>query len=99
MMAWPEDHARVRLFRYEDLVGNEVDVFNQMFEFFGFSAASRLIGRFNARRHRAAKQQAKSKHIRDPNSGQWRQYCTPELTRRFNGRHGDLIEKLGYATT
>jgi len=98
MMEWPDDDARVRLFRYEDLVGNEAEIYNQMFEFYEFSTASKFVGRFYARRYRAAKQQARSKHIRNANSGQWREYFTPEVTRQFNQRFEGLLEKQDYVS-
>ena len=96
MMAWADDDARVRLFRYEDLLGNEDETYRQMFEFYEFSFASRLVGRFYARRYRAAKRQGRLKHIRNASSGQWREYFTPEVTRQFNQRYPDLVEKLNY---
>ena len=96
MMAWPDEDARVRLFRYEDLVGNEAEIYNQMFEFYGFSTVNKFVGRFYARRYRAAKRQSKLKHIRNASSGQWRKYFTPEVTRQFNHCYKDLLEKLEY---
>ena len=96
MRAWPDDDARVRLFRYEDLVGNEAACYDQMFRFYRFGAVSRFVGRYYARRYRAARRQARSQHIRNASSGQWRQHFTPEVERRFNERYGDLLEKLGY---
>ena len=96
MREWPDDDPRVRLFRYEDLVGNEAACYDEMFRFYGFGAVSRFVGRHYARRYRAARRQARSAHIRNASSGQWRRHFTPELERRFNDRYGDLIEKLGY---
>lgn len=96
MMAWPDEDARIKLFRYEDLVGNEAEIYNQMFEFYELSTASKFVGRFYARRYRAAKRQATLKHIRNANSGQWREHFTPEVTRQFNQRYEALLEKQDY---
>ena len=96
MMTWSGEDRRVRLFRYEDIVGNEAEIYDQMFEFYGFSTANRFVGRFYARRYRAAKRQANLKHIRNASSGQWREYFTPEITRQFNQRYAELLDKLQY---
>ena len=98
MREWPDDDPRMRLFRYEDLVGNEAACYDAMFRFYRFGAVSRFVGRHYARHYRAARRQARSQHIRNASSGQWRQHFTPELERSFNERYGDLVEKLGYGT-
>ena len=96
MRAWPDDDARVRLFRYEELVGNEAACYDAMFRFYRFGRLDRLVGRYYANRYRAARRQARSVHIRNASSGQWRQHFSPRLERLFDQRYGDLVEKLGY---
>lgn len=95
MMQWSDD-PRVSLFHYEEMIGNEAATYDRMFEFYGFPGFARVVGRHYAQRYSAARQQAKSGHIRNASSGQWRDYFTPKLKQRFDQRYGELIDKLGY---
>ena len=97
MRAWVEDDPRVVLFRYEEILGNEAEIFDRIFRFYELPFASRQLGLHYARRFRAAKRSHRSDHIRDPRGGQWREVFTPAFTKRFNDQYGDLIEILGYA--
>lgn len=96
MLEWPEDDPRVRLYRYENIIGNERETFADIFQFFGFFLPTRWVGAHHARRFRAGASASKRKHIRNPNSGQWRKHFTPELKKEFNRRYGDVLEKYGY---
>lgn len=98
MRAWPTDDERIRVFRYEDLVGNEEAVFGEMLAHFGMAWPERLVGRRLARHHRAARTSA-DRHIRDASAGQWRAVFTPRVSEAFTERFGDLPEVLGYDAT
>jgi hypothetical protein len=69
-----------------------------MFEFYGFSALSKLVGRHYARKYRADKQQTRSAHIRNASSGQWRKYFSAKVSRQFDLAYADLLDSLGYAS-
>ena len=97
MLAWPESDPRVRLFRYEDILGNETAVYNSIFDFFGFSLPVRLVGKHYAKKFRAGARSSNKKHIRNPSSGQWRQYFTPKVHQLFNERYSRLLVRYGYA--
>ena len=97
MRAWPKADPRVELFRYEDVLGREVEVFDRIFQFYGLPYVTRRIGLHYAHRFRAESFSDRSDHIRDPKMGQWREVFTPEVTRRFDAEYGDLIEFLGYS--
>jgi len=97
MRAWQDGDPRIEVFRYEDILGNESAVFDRIFRFYELPFASRQIGLHYVRKFRAAKRVGRGGHIRDPRSGQWREYFTPVVAARFNEAYGDLIEKLGYA--
>lgn len=99
MRDWPADDERIRLFRYEDLFGHEAEVFREILSFFGLPWPARLKGRYYARRYSASRRRGKTAHIRNPSSGQWRRYFTPEVSRRFNELYGDLLERYGYPQT
>jgi hypothetical protein len=96
MLAWPADDPRVRVFRYEDILGNEPRVFREILAFLELPWLARMRGGLAARRYRAANRRGRSVHIRNPESAQWRRYFTPELTRAFRERYGDVLERYGY---
>lgn len=96
MRAWPGDDARIEVFRYEEILGREVEVFDRIFRFYEMPFSARQLGLHFARSFLAVKRSGRSDHIRDPVSGQWREVFTPEVTRQFNAEYADLIEKLGY---
>ncbi len=95
LLQWPDEDPRVRVFRYEDIVGKEAEQFRKIFEFYGLRLPARMAGVCYAGRYRAERRSG-HEHIRNPGSGQWRQYFTPRLTERFNREYGPVLEKLGY---
>jgi hypothetical protein len=109
MGQWPKDDSRVILFRYEDILGNELKVFSEMFSFYGLSWPEKNLGLaladyFSAEKQsrRSSKQIGKSKsgqfsqHIRKSDSGQWKDYFTPKVSEYFNKSHADILEIYGY---
>ena len=96
MMEWPEQDPRVNLFRYEDILGKEAWTYWKILSFFGLPFRTRYLGSRLAKRLSAKNKRSEVKHIRDPNSGQWRKHFTPELTRIFNDRYGDILDRYGY---
>jgi hypothetical protein len=96
MQRWPRNDPRVRCYRYEDIVGNERQVFGDLLKFYELPWAQRRKGVRWAMRLRADKRAGKYAHIRDPRGGQWREYFTPVVSRRFDAEYGDLLEHLGY---
>jgi hypothetical protein len=97
MLEWPENDPRVILLRYEDIIGNEVRTFWKILSFFGFSLPTRVIGSRLAKRFSSKSKHAVVQHIRNPNSGQWREHFTPGLTKRFNELYGDVLNRYGYS--
>ena len=96
LRAWPVDDPRVRLFRYEDVLGNEAAVFREIVQFLNLPAWTRPAAAWLARRHAADARGGKPGHIRNPTGGQWREHFGPELRRRFAADYGDLLERYGY---
>ena len=95
MARWPLEHPDIVTYRYEEIVGNEEDVFRQLFEFYGLSRLERALGIRLARRYSIGRRAA-DPHVRDPASGQWRRHFTPRVRRAFEAVHPGLIEQLGY---
>lgn len=96
MLEWPDVHPQIKTFRYEDLMGNEVNVFDKIFKFYELPYYLRKIGLFYAERYSAKKRLGQYNHIRDASSGQWRKHFTPALLDRFNSEYGEVLEKYGY---
>jgi hypothetical protein len=95
MAAWPVEHPDILTYRYEDIVGGEVSVFRDLFEFYGLSVLERRLGIWFAQRYSIGRR-AGDPHIRNPASGQWRKHFTPRVKRAFDVRYAGLIRQLGY---
>jgi hypothetical protein len=96
MRAWPDEHPWITSFRYEDIIGNEVDIYRRIFAFYELPRshqwmAARLADYLSARR-----QKKRLKHIRNPRPHQWVEHFTPRVTACFEEQYGDLLDKLGY---
>jgi hypothetical protein len=96
MLQWPTADPRVKVFRYEDVIGNEQGVFDDIFRFYGVSRLERMLGAILARHYSAEKQAGAMKHIRNPEPGQWRRHFTPRVSTYFEQRHRKLLEHYGY---
>ena len=91
---WPDDE-RIRVFKYESILGNEEKSFDELFRFFEVTPIERKIGVALARKHKYNPAR-KSKHIRNAMPGQWKEHFTPAVEKYFNDHYGDLLELLGY---
>ena len=96
MAEWPEADPRVLLFRYEDVLGHEEQVFSEIFRHYGLSLLERSLGRLLVRRYSLRGRGRRDRHVRDPVSGQWRGLFTPRVQEAFEARHPGLVERLGY---
>lgn len=96
MRAWPDDHPDIRIFRYEDILGNERRVYEEAFAFYGASPLTvRAAGKL-ALRYSAGRRTEETDHIRDPRPEQWREVFTPRVVERFDDEYGDIVARLGY---
>ncbi|HYW34289.1 MAG TPA: sulfotransferase domain-containing protein [Balneolaceae bacterium] len=96
MLQWPLSDPRIRLFYYEDILGNEARIFDELLRHYEVSAFEHRIGKWLAAYYSAEKQNGRSTHIRNPQPGQWRYHFTPEVEIYFNEKYGGLLEKYGY---
>ena len=95
MAQWPNSHPDIRTFRYEDVLGREWQLFQEIFEFYGLSRLERSLGGWFADRHSIDKRRS-DPHVRNPTSGQWRQLFTPRVRKVFDARYAGLVRQLGY---
>lgn len=96
MAAWDYDNPNCLEIRYEEIMGNEADVFERIFRHYELDDHQRSAGLTAVERHSAKNRQGKDSHIRNPASGQWRKHFTPAVEAAFNARYPDLLQKLGY---
>jgi hypothetical protein len=97
MIAWPQNDPRIKLFRYEDILGNEDDVFAQIFSFYGLPPEVISAGVRLAVTMSAGKSLANAGHIRNPIVGQWREYFTTKASMLFEEKFGAVLRAYGYA--
>ena len=93
---WPNKNRRIKLFKYEDIIGNELKAFNSIFHFLKIPLFNRTLGLILAHRFRAKNMKGRYKHIRDPSSGQWKKYFTKKVHEKFLDQYDDLLEILEY---
>ncbi len=96
MMEWPTQDPRIRIFRYEDILGNEEQTFRKLFEFYDYSPKEQSIGMFLADRFSAKRRRSNFRHIRNPAANQWREYFTPRVKNYFDSSYENLLLPLGY---
>jgi hypothetical protein len=102
MLEWPTNDPRIRLWRYEDVLGNEVRVMDEIGAHFEWPDDDSPLSFRESLRREADRWRMRDallawdKHPRDPKSGQWRQLFTPKVRRRFDELYEDLPERLGY---
>lgn len=96
MMQWPETDTRIRTFRYEDIMGHEVETFAAVFDHYELPWPHKLIGRWLAYRFSAKNQRGKMRHIRNPEPNQWRKSFTTRVEGFFNERHRPTLERYRY---
>ena len=97
MREWPLDDPRIRVWRYEDILGEERRVMGEVAAHYGLPWGLRMRVQRNAVRFDAKHAVAeKSKHVRNPSSGQWRSVFTPRVEDAFLQRWGDVLDRYGY---
>lgn len=96
MRQWPESDPRIRIYRYEDILGNERKIFHDIFCHYGISFPRRALGTITAERFSANRQVKTAKHIRNPASGQWREHFTDRVNDYFDRRYADILSRYGY---
>ncbi|MGK0390872.1 MAG: hypothetical protein ACI94Y_003632 [Maribacter sp.] len=92
---WKKDE-RIKIFRYENIVGNEEKTFDELFRFYEVPTWERKMGVALAKRYTAKNRSKKYGHIRNPTSGQWKEHFTPRVEKYFNDLYADVLDELKY---
>jgi hypothetical protein len=96
ILAWPENDARVAVYRYEDILGNERRVMCQLADHLRLGPIRKWLAGRLAEKYSARNQSQKTEHIRNPESAQWKKHFTTRVEQYFNASHPGLVAKLGY---
>lgn len=96
MAQWPTQDPRILLFKYEDILGNEQQVFSKLLKFYEVPWLERFFGARIAVNYSAGRQKKGMRHIRNPEPQQWKKYFTPKVEAYFMDAHGALLKQLGY---
>lgn len=97
MRNWSLDDPKVLLRRYEDILGREARVMNELLQFLEWSPGRRMRGALHAWKRSVKTQNGGNFHVRDPSPGQWRKHFTPLVCEAFNDLYGDILDQYGYA--
>lgn len=98
MMSWDPDDKRVMTVRYEDILGNEPEVFDRIGHHFGWGwierrRARQIAGRFSRG------EVVREGHIRNKAPQQWRAKFSGALNAEFVAEYGPLLRAYGYDET
>jgi hypothetical protein len=96
MRKWPQNNSRIRLFKYEDILSNEGNIFEEIFNFYELPVEIKNAAKETAKKLSASNLKGKSAHIRNPNPEQWKEHFTSKVKDYFDQNHGDLIRLYDY---
>lgn len=96
MLKWPDDDKNILLFKYENILNHEVDVFRTIFDFYELTLPEKLCGNWLAKRNSLEKKAGKIAHIRKGTVGQWKSGLPAAVEKQFLMQYPDLLEKYAY---
>jgi len=101
MFDWDYQNPMVMELRYENVFGNEVETFTELFKHYSFDNKMMEIGikfvrHFSFENQKETGKTGDNQHLTMGVSGQWKEYFSDELKAIFKERHQDLLVKLGY---
>jgi Sulfotransferase domain len=97
MRNWDYDNPDFIEIKYEDIIGNEVDIFEKIFKHYNLHP--KLIDRglyyvdYFSMKNKA---KGKKSHVRSGKKKQWETELSPRILAIFEEQHSDLLSKLGY---
>ncbi len=92
---WPEDE-RIKVFKYEDILGNELDVFGQIADHLQFTSSQKKTVLRYAKKFAYDPSKSQGKHIRNPKPSQWKDLFTDRVVGIFNDSYSDILERYDY---
>jgi hypothetical protein len=100
-MDWDYHNRKVLEIRYEEIFGNEIEVFRNIFKHYRFEKQITLKGLQYVEEFSFLKQKELGKvgpknHLANGDTAQWKWAMPDEIKKLFRDRHQDLLVKLGY---
>ncbi len=101
MLQWNYSNPNILELRYEDLFGNEIEVFKNIFRHYGFSHSfiKKALGIVEAHSFKNLNMKGGTgakKHASKGIPGQWKEELPASIIKIFKSEHGGLLEKVGY---
>jgi hypothetical protein len=98
MQVWAPPNKNVLELRYEDIIGNEPEMFQRAFAHYGFHPQLSARGVALAEEYSLKNQTTRpAHHIRKGTRAQWRDEFTPLVKQLFKQEWNPLLLQLGYA--
>jgi len=97
MLNWNYNNPDILELRYEEIIGNEAEKFETIFNHYGFNQKVVAKGKEIAENLSLSQRKKQSdQHIRSGQTSQWKKIFTPELHRRFNLIFPEVLSGIGY---
>ncbi len=90
-----EENEFIKIFRYEDILGNEVETFKAIADHLQLNPIEKKKVIYFAKKY-AYSPKKKDSHVRNPNPSQWKEHFTPKLETFFETEYSDILERYGY---
>lgn len=95
MQSW-EKNENIRVFKYEDILGNESSVFKSIFKFYGYNDIISKIAGYYAKKYSSPSFLKKDKHVRNTEATQWQSIFSNKILERFYEQYSDLLIESNY---
>lgn len=101
MKLWNYKNRRIMELRYEQIMGNEIEVFTRLFRHYKFnkeltSKSLEFVKMYSFENQKKQGYTGEKQHLSKGNIGQWRDSFSPAFKDLFKERHQGLLVKLGY---
>jgi len=91
---WQEDD-RIKLFKYEDILGNEEAVFSEISDHYELSRSKKASVVKFAQKYSLDRVKNRN-HVRNPKPNQWKEHFTPKVNAYFEEHYTDILERYNY---
>lgn len=101
MFHWNYENPNMMELRYENVFGNENEMFAKIFKHYGFNKAYtdyglKMVENYNFKNLSAKGKTGNNKHANTGIAGQWKENLPPSIIEKFNQEFGELLKKLNY---
>jgi len=95
MLDW-EDHKDILLFKYEDILGRELEVVERITQFYLLPRATKNRVLKQAETNTLKNKISRDRHIRNPSPKQWKSHFTDRVAGVFEEQWGAILDRYGY---